>query len=580
MRRTVLLTLACGLALAAPAQAQVADGDGFTSSDVSSFVRAAAKAGIPTYRPGARKPVVRVKGRKSPVRLTTGLAESAALGAWAQAGMTAGQLDAMTGPLQLGDVSLPTGAMVAAWAKGTNTASARLARQILGPVDYSRYEDIVLPSAVLMLFSSDVALHLPQRKPKRGARRAVASAAAVPAGPCTAARDFVDKTINRVFDAIGHVQADHRTINRIFGSFFGKIISTAGDIASFAVNKTIDAARTIALGATRIPIKFVIDSISGVAAAVNVVGQIANGVMPWKGAHSIDRNPTSKAVGGGVPGLLTLTVTAPGSELEWPGWLQNCASVFEFPLPTTTPKNEPVTWDLSQQSPAGLVAPGTPSATLDDHGKATQPFTTGEESPQVASGPERAGRVDVLTTVRRTDLDPLVGSISGAVLRLLPSLVRDNLGTQIRGVIEPMLESLKNRINDVRNVTTRSYFTVLYHDPPDPSRQPPPPPPGVGGHWNGQWTAQGGSGTWSADFTQDGSTFSGSIVINGSACVHGGTISGTVDGDQIRFGVVEAEQQISYSGTLSGDTMSGTWSKPAGADPCTADSGTFSATRG
>ena len=197
-------------------------------------------------------------------------------------------------------MSLPTGALVAAWAKGTNTASARLAREILGPVDYSRYEDIVLPSAVLMLFSSDVALHLPQRKPKRGARRAVASAAAVPAGPCTAARDFVDKTINRVFDAIGHVQADHKTINRIFGKFFGKIIGTAGDIASFAVNKTIDAARTITLGAARIPVKFVIDSISGVAAAVNVVGQIANGVLQWKGAHSIDRNPTSKAVGGGV----------------------------------------------------------------------------------------------------------------------------------------------------------------------------------------------------------------------------------------------------------------------------------------
>ena len=44
------------------------------------------------------------------------------------------------------------------------------------------------------------------------------------------------------------------------------------------------------------------------------------------------------------------------------------------------------------------------------------------------------------------------------------------------------------------------------------------------------------------------------MVIHGSNCVHGGSISGTIDGDQFNF-VVHAEQEISVSGTLSGDTM-------------------------
>ncbi len=121
---TVFLALAFGVGLVSPARA--ADDGQFTSSDVSSFVRDAAKVGIPTYRPGSRKPVVAVRGRMSPVRLTTDLARSAALGAWAHVGMTAGQLNAMTGPVKLGSVSVPTGALVAAWANSTDGPSARL----------------------------------------------------------------------------------------------------------------------------------------------------------------------------------------------------------------------------------------------------------------------------------------------------------------------------------------------------------------------------------------------------------------------------------------------------------------------
>ena len=582
--RTLLLFLLAIVVALAPVPDARADDGRFTSADVSSFVRAAAKAGIPTYRPGSSKPVVRVRGRLSPVRLTTELAQSAALGAWGQAGMTAGQLDEMTGPVAIGSVQLPTGALVAAWAKSTDSASARLARQILGPVDWPRYQEIVLPSAVLLLFASDVALHMPQRggaAPRAAAVTARAAAAGVPAGPCTAVQDFVEQTIKRIFASFGRLQTDHAAIKKFAGSFLGSIIGAVGDALSFTVNTAVDAGRTFVLGAVRIPVKLVTEAIAGVAATVSVIGEITNMLMPWSGKVSIDRNPTSKAFGAGVPGLLTLKVTAPGSNLKWPGWLQNCASLFDFPLPTTTPKDQPVEWDLRNQSPAGLVTPGAPSGPLDARGIATQPFVTGEETPEVASGPEREGRVDVVATVHRTDLDPYVERINRGFLRLLPALVRDMVGKQISAVIQPMLASLRRRIGKVRDVTAKAHFTVLYHDPPEKKKEQPaapPAPPTIGGHWDGQWSGEG-SGTWSADFKQEGNAFSGTIVINNSNCVHGGRISGTIEGDQIKFGVVEAEQRISFSGTLSGDTMSGTWSKPAAADPCKANGGTFSATR-
>src|SRR5262249_49997608 len=74
-------------------------------------------------------------------------------------------------------------------------------------------------------------------------------------------------------------------------------------------------------------------------------------------------------------------------------------------------------------------------------------------------------------------LDPIVERISGDILRLLPGVVRDLFGTQIRAVIEPMLQTIKRKIDTVRDVTTALPFTVVYHDPPD--RQPDPVPPPV-----------------------------------------------------------------------------------------------------
>jgi hypothetical protein len=581
MRRNITIAVlgTVLLAVGAPTPAGAQAGGAASASTVKAFTKRLAQVGIPTYRPGSRKPVVRVRGRVSPVQLTTDLARSAALGAQLRSGMTAGQLDATTGPLRLGTTSIPGGALVVAWAKGTDTRSARLARTLLGPVDWSHYEQIVLPHAVMLLFSSDVALHLPQRPAKRRAAKrtvaATAAAAPVPGGPCTATRDFIENTVNKVFNAIGHVRTDHATINRIFGGFFGKIIGTAGDVLSFGVNTAIDGARKIVLGATRIPVKLVTDAIAGVAATVSVVSQVANGIMPWKGAHTIDATPKRK---GGVPGTLTLTVTAPIGEIPYPDWVKNCASVFEFPLPSFTPKNEPVSWRVAQ-APEGLVTLGPASGPLDDAGKATQPFTTGDEPADWATGPEHEGRVDVISTVHRTDLDPLVRKVSDGVMRLLPGLVRDSFGTQIRQVINPMISSIKKNIDDVRDVVTRSYFPVIFHDPPEPKPAPPAPAAGIAGHWTGTFTEADGSATWAADFTESGGTVSGTVQVIGSNCNHGGPASGTISGDQFTL-TIQSEDAITATGTLSGDTMSGTFSHPGHGDPCVAVNGTFTGTRG
>jgi hypothetical protein len=104
---------------------------------------------------------------------------------------------------------------------------------------------------------------------------------------------------------------------------------------------------------------------------------------------------------------------------------------------------------------------------------------------------------------------------------------------------------------------------------------------GVAGTWTGEWQddkVAAGHDSFTMTFTQNGDQISGPISINGSVCVTKGTISGTVTGNSIEFGAVQAEVKISYQGTISGDTMSGTY---ASSDPSCgpAATGTWTAQR-
>jgi hypothetical protein len=95
---------------------------------------------------------------------------------------------------------------------------------------------------------------------------------------------------------------------------------------------------------------------------------------------------------------------------------------------------------------------------------------------------------------------------------------------------------------------------------------------GLSGKWRGQY-----SGAYQGHFVlrwhQSGSRLSGTITLSapsrGTVPIHG-----TVRGGAIKFGTVGSED-ITYSGSASGDSMSGTWqikgpSGPAGGGPWSA----------
>jgi hypothetical protein len=82
----------------------------------------------------------------------------------------------------------------------------------------------------------------------------------------------------------------------------------------------------------------------------------------------------------------------------------------------------------------------------------------------------------------------------------------------------------------------------------------------LSGTWAGQYTGAS-QGTFSLTWQESGSTLNGTIDISEIGAPT--SIQGTVDGNSIRFGTV-GPAGITYSGTVSGNSMSGTWQSPTG----------------
>ena len=97
---------------------------------------------------------------------------------------------------------------------------------------------------------------------------------------------------------------------------------------------------------------------------------------------------------------------------------------------------------------------------------------------------------------------------------------------------------------------------------PSPSSAPPPPPAAkvtdVTGTWELNVESPMGSRASDAVFTQAGETLGGKMVSARGEV----PLTGTIKGDAITFGVnvnVQGQNlQIDYTGTVTGDTMSGT----------------------
>ena len=83
---------------------------------------------------------------------------------------------------------------------------------------------------------------------------------------------------------------------------------------------------------------------------------------------------------------------------------------------------------------------------------------------------------------------------------------------------------------------------------------------GLSGKWTGTYSGTY-SGTFKLTWQQNDAKLSGTIDLS-----QGGTstVNGTVTGSSIKFGTVGGGAAITYTGTVAGDSMSGSYSTPNG----------------
>ncbi|HEX8791768.1 MAG TPA: hypothetical protein VF765_12520 [Polyangiaceae bacterium] len=113
------------------------------------------------------------------------------------------------------------------------------------------------------------------------------------------------------------------------------------------------------------------------------------------------------------------------------------------------------------------------------------------------------------------------------------------------------------------------------------SSTPPGPSSGVdvSGTWTTTWTSVSGQvGHGSMQLAQDGSSVSGTTLVENSPCLANGDVSGSVAGDQLSGAMTAGAIQITFDSTVQGTQMSGTYDAVS-AGACTGDTGTFVATR-
>lgn len=100
----------------------------------------------------------------------------------------------------------------------------------------------------------------------------------------------------------------------------------------------------------------------------------------------------------------------------------------------------------------------------------------------------------------------------------------------------------------------------------------------LAGTWSGTIASNSGDGApFTVEIKQDGSNFTGQLRVPAAICNKEATVSGSLSGSKINFGVSEGSDLTgNFEGTVEGTAMSGTWSSPAGG-ACGADGGTWTA---
>lgn len=398
----------------------------------------------------------------------------------ADQGITGAQLRSN---IPMPDGEMPIDLMIGAWALDGATPIAALAQSLMPNLDFEDTADVIIPSAVVVLFTYEATLadaegNVPSEipatepvvvqpitpdlltgaesttnsQPNGFARPDAPGVLGVPAQAgniCSALLSFQETVLGLVFDALG-----------------GKD-TWLGQKAQVAIGLLPKAAQAYA-----IPGKGTLD----VLMALGFVAALVGSVSPWTVSLQPDEDPIAYGVapGAGVRGTVRAVVD-PGAVLKWPEALKSCAQLLHIDLPEINPIGGIVHWTPTLGSHGTEASQDGVIMDIDGVYQAAFEYDTAVESAEQATGPATSGAIVFEATVDR----PGNETFDKLVSKIIAQYAGDGIiGAALDYITADVAATIKEMSDPPPALRI---VTVTFHEPPpEPTPADSTPPTSAG----------------------------------------------------------------------------------------------------
>ena len=390
--------------------------------------------------------------------------------------------------------------LIAAWIVGAKTPRSNLVSGWMGRQDWRHAPNVVFPTAVLALFSIDMAEHMAADAGR--AQSASASSQTVlmdiVSAPCSTVDTFFSNAIAQLFNLL-HLSPSflgHSGPLGIVGAFIAGIWNTLTGLVQGMLTGIVTklAAPIVAAISVAVAAVSLISQVGAVMGAWNLKAVVS---PPGGGPSGLDRF----AVGSEPDHRNTVVLSASSLLDSVPAALKDCAATLGSPLPTTLDPGTSITWTvLTNENVVGFPA-GLQVVVAAD-GTATLAWTTGREA--TASGQVVSGVAELHTLVQNPGATALAKFaqrlIGGAINSLLGSTLAPVVVNFLHGISDPVIAGMQSRLGDSAFNQTADVVMLVTHHQCDPSGCPsptssPPTSPSPSSCLVGRWISGDVSGT-------------------------------------------------------------------------------------
>ncbi|HXW82368.1 MAG TPA: hypothetical protein VEJ84_22920 [Acidimicrobiales bacterium] len=298
---------------------------GSATFSIQSLIKLLAADGVTTVADELSSGPLVTVAKPSGVELTEGQVAVMATGLANNAGITGATLD---NAVPVGKGEPPFSYLLAAWVSTGTSSGAATVRALMGPQVWSQAPELVFPTITLPLFSADAAAALGVGPPAKEADRALEPALAQGPGreamdlfssPCSTVTNFIQETLDKVFETLKLAAPTGNSVVAKIGSFFVNLWNVAVSLAQTVV-KGLVSAKGLS----------VVNAIVAVAGAAFTLAEVVTYLVPW--SAKVTAAPASVALGAN-PGTFKAVIGPTGS-VSYPSFVQDCANTLHISLPS------------------------------------------------------------------------------------------------------------------------------------------------------------------------------------------------------------------------------------------------------